>query len=39
MGDEVQHVGMQALSLPRHFTDGDLSEWLDRYETCAAANH
>ena len=39
MGDGVQHVGMQALSLPRHFTDCDLSEWLDRFETCAAANH
>jgi hypothetical protein len=38
-GGQVQHVGMQAVSLPRHFSDGDLSEWLDRFETCAAANN
>ena len=35
---EVQHVGLQAVSLPSHFSDGDLSQWLDRFETCAAAN-
>ena len=34
----VQHVGLQAISLPSHFSDGDLSRWLDRFETCAAAN-
>ena len=39
MVDQVQHVGMQALSLPRCFSDGNLSEWLDRFETCAEANH
>ena len=34
----VQHVGLQAVSLPSHFSNGDLSQWLDRFETCAAAN-
>ena len=35
----VQHVGLQAVSLPSHFSDGDLSQWLDRFETCASANN
>ena len=34
-----QHVGIQAVSLPNHFADGDLSQWYDRFEPCAAANN
>ena len=35
----VQHVGLQTMSLPSHFSDGDLAQWLERFETCAAANN
>ena len=35
----VQHVGLQAVSLPSHFSDGDYAQWLERFETCAAANN
>ena len=35
----VQHVGLQAVSLPSHFSDGDFEQWLERFETCAAGNN
>ena len=40
MGDRdgVRHVGLQAVSLPSHFSDGNLTQWLERFETCATAN-
>ena len=42
MGDgaaaAVRHVGLQAVSLPTHFSDGNLTQWLERFETCATAN-
>ena len=36
---DIQHVGLQAVLLPNHFADGDLSQWLDWFETCSAANN
>ena len=35
----VQHVGIQTVSLPRDFSEGDLSQWLGRFKTCEAANN
>ena len=35
----VQHVGLQSVSLPSHFLDGDLAQWLKLFKTCAAANN
>ena len=37
-GDGVRHVGLQAVSLPSHFSDGNLTQWLERFTTCATAN-
>ena len=35
----VQHVGLQAVSLPSHFSDGDFAQWLERFETCETDNN
>ena len=36
-GDGVHHVELQAVSFPSHFSDGNLTQWFERFESCATA--